>query len=101
MAKTSQVARNDKRKRLAAKYSEKRKTLKAIMKSPNSSPEEVMEAMQQLSAIPRNASPTRVRNRCRLTGRSRSYVGDFEVCRHELRRLVNLGVVVGVRKSSW
>lgn len=101
MAKTSQVARNEKRKKMAAHYAEKRKALKAIIKSPSSSPEEVMEAMHQLQAIPRNASPTRVSSRCRLTGRSRSVIKDFGLCRNEFRRLANIGMIVGVRKSSW
>jgi small subunit ribosomal protein S14 len=101
MAKTSQVARNDKRKRMVAQYAGKRAALKKIINSPESAPEEVQAACLELQAIPRNASPVRVKNRCALTGRARAHLRLFNLCRHEFRRLASLGQIPGVTKSSW
>ncbi len=100
MAKTSQVARNKKRMRKVAHFSERRLELKKIIKKSND-PEEVAEACAALSALPRDASPTRVRGRCELTGRSKGYISFFGLCRNEFRRLAHAGQIPGVKKSSW
>ena len=101
MAKTSQVARQQKRRRTVEKHAEKRKALKAVVNSPRSTDEEKLDAFLALQELPRDASPTRVRNRCRLTGRSRAFIRDFELCRNEFRRLASEGQIPGVTKSSW
>ena len=81
MAKKSSVEKNNRRKLLVAKYAQKRAELKAIVKRASSSMEERLEAQNQLSALPRNSSPVRVRNRCALTGRARGYMGLFKLSR--------------------
>ncbi len=101
MAKLSMVMRNKKRAKLVKKYDAKRRELKEIMRNPNSSQEEVYEAFIKLQKIPRNASPTRYRNRCELTGRGRAVLTKFGLCRNEFRRLAHEGQIVGVTKSSW
>ncbi|MEX0894511.1 MAG: 30S ribosomal protein S14 [Balneolaceae bacterium] len=89
MAKKSWIARNEKRKRTVAKYAEKRRKLKEAGD---------YEALQKL---PRDASPTRVRNRCNLTGRARGYVRQFGVSRIKFRELALSGKIPGIRKASW
>jgi small subunit ribosomal protein S14 len=89
MAKESMKARQRKREALVAKYAEKRATLKA---------EGNYEALQR---IPRNASPVRLRNRCKLTGRPRGYIRTFGICRNQFRMLASDGKIPGVTKSSW
>jgi small subunit ribosomal protein S14 len=101
MAKTCQIARNAKRAALHKKFDERRIEYKKIMKSPSSSPDEVVEAFLKLQKLPRNSSPVRFRNRCLLTGRSRGNLTKFGLCRNEFRRLAHLGQIVGVTKSSW
>lgn len=101
MAKTCQFAREQKRERLRDKYAEKRAELKKIMNDPDADPDVKFDAMRQLQEIPRNASPTRLNNRCSLTGRSRGYLRKFGISRIEFRRLALLGLIPGVSKSSW
>lgn len=101
MAKTSVIVRNEKRAKLAKQYAERRATAKATMKSKTASPEEVVAAYEALQKIPRNASPVRYRNRCKLTGRGRAVLSKFGLCRNEFRRLAHMGQIVGVTKSSW
>lgn len=101
MAKTCQIARNNKRAALIKKYDERRREYKKIMKSPKSSPDEVVDAFAKLQKIPRNASPVRFKSRCLLTGRSRAVYTKFGLCRNEFRRLAHMGQLVGVTKSSW
>lgn len=101
MAKKSSVIKNNKRAALVARYKEKRAALKAKVHNMNLSLEERIEAQQGLQAIPRNACPTRVRNRCALTGRSRGYIGMFGLSRIKFRELALLGVLPGVKKASW
>jgi len=86
--------------RKVAHFAERRAELKKTIKK-SSNPEEIAEACAALSALPRDASPTRVRGRCQLTGRSRGYVSFFGLCRNELRRLAHAGQLPGVKKSSW
>ncbi|RNC83608.1 MAG: 30S ribosomal protein S14 [Balneola sp.] len=89
MAKKSWIARNEKRKRTVEKFAEKRAALKEAGD---------YEALQKL---PRNASPTRVRNRCSITGRSRGYIGRYGISRIKFRELASDGKIPGVRKASW
>ena len=89
MAKESMKARQRKREAMVARYAEKRAKLKA---------EGNYEALQ---AIPRNASPVRLRNRCKLTGKPRGYMRIFGVCRNQFRQLASDGKIPGVTKSSW
>jgi small subunit ribosomal protein S14 len=101
MAKLSSQLRNEKRKRLVARYAEQRGTLKAVIKDQASSQEEKQEAQHRLNALPRNASPVRVRNRCGISGRVRGYLRRFGMSRIDFRLLALKGEIPGVRKSSW
>lgn len=101
MAKTSKIVRNEQRKKMVAKHAAKRATLKAIVNNPNSSIEEVDNAVMQLQKLPRDASPIRVRNRCSQTGRPRAYLRKFGMSRIGLRELALKGQIPGVVKSSW
>lgn len=101
MAKLSSQLRNEKRKQLVAKYAEQRRTLKAVIKDHASSQEEKQEAQRRLNALPRNASPVRVRNRCEISGRVRGYLRRFAMSRIDFRLLALKGEIPGVRKSSW
>ncbi len=101
MAKNSMIAREDKRARAVKKYAAKRAELKAIIKSPNSSDEERYNAQLRLQALPRDASPSRQRNRCRLTGRPHGYYRKFGLSRNKLREAAMRGDVPGLVKASW
>ena len=101
MAKTSSVQKNLRRKNLIEKFAAKRQELKDIMDNPSASVEERYAARFALSALPRNSRPTRFRNRCYLTGRSRAFYRKFGVSRITLRELVSNGLVPGVIKASW
>lgn len=101
MAKISKVVKNEKRKKLVAKYAGKRAELKKIINNPQSSIEEVDAAVVKLQEIPRDASPTRVKNRCSQTGRPRGYLRKFGISRVALRELALKGQIPGVVKSSW
>lgn len=101
MAKISKIVRNEQRKEMVEKYAEKRAELKKIINDPNSTPEQVDEAVIKLQKLPRNASPVRIRNRCSQTGRSRGYLRKFGISRIALRELALQGQIPGVTKSSW
>lgn len=101
MAKTSMVNREIKRQKLAAKYAAKRAELKRIIKSPNSTDEEVGAAVAKLASLPRDASPVRQRNRCNITGRPHGYYRKFGLARNKLREATMRGEVPGLRKASW
>jgi len=101
MAKKSAIEKNKRRARLARKYAAKRARLKAISEDRSRPEEERFMARLQLAELPRNASPTRVRNRCELTGRPRAYYRKFRMSRIALRDLASSGQVPGVTKSSW
>lgn len=101
MAKTSMVEREIRREKLVAKYAEKRAELKAIIKNPETSREERMQAQERLQKMPRNASPVRLRNRCALSGRPRGYYRKFGLARNMLRKAAMRGDVPGLKKSSW
>ena len=101
MAKVSMVNREKKRTKLVSKYAAKRDELRAIVKSANASDEERMEAVRKLQSMPRDASPSRQRNRCRLTGRPHGYYRKFGLCRNKLREAAMRGDIPGLRKASW
>ena len=101
MAKISKVVKNQKRKKMVSQYAERRAELKKIINSPNSSPEQVDEAVMKLQKMPRDASPVRVRNRCSQTGRPRGYLRKFGMSRVTFRELSLQGQIPGVTKSSW
>ena len=101
MAKTSMVERERKRIKTVAKYAKKRAELKAQVKDMNLSAEERLEAQQKLQKLPRNASPSRVQRRCRITGRPHAVYRKFGLCRNKLRETAMRGEVPGLRKASW
>ncbi len=101
MAKRSVVNREEKRRRLIARFAEKRKSLKEIIKNVNATYEERENAQMMLNALPRNSSPVRVQNRCRLTGRPHAYYRKFGLGRNKLREAAMSGDVPGLVKASW
>jgi len=101
MAKQSMIMREAKRAKTVAKYAEKRAALKKASVDMSLSLEERMDAMEKLAALPRNASPVRQRNRCRITGRPHGVYRKFGLSRNMLRELAMTGDVPGLRKASW
>lgn len=101
MAKKSKIAANKKRQAIVERYAERRAKYKADSVNPHLSEEERAEAMAKLHALPRNASPTRVRNRGVNDGRPRGYVGKFGLSRVQFREMALRGELPGVTKSSW
>lgn len=101
MAKISKVVKNNKRKKTVELYAERRAELKKIINNPQSTPEQVDEAIMKLQKQPRDASAVRVRNRCSMTGRPRGFLRKFGTSRVALRELALRGQIPGVVKSSW
>jgi len=101
MAKKNMIEREKKRNRLVEKYAVKRATLKDQLSDLSLSQQERVTLHRELQQLPRNSSPTRLRNRCWLTGRSRGYYRDFGLSRHVLREMAHQGLLPGVTKSSW
>ncbi|MCB5364650.1 30S ribosomal protein S14 [Pusillimonas sp. CC-YST705] len=101
MAKLSLINRDIKRAKLAAKFAAKREALKAIIDDQSKTDEERYQARLQLQQLPRNANPTRQRNRCLVTGRPRGVFSKFGLARHKLREMALRGEVPGVTKASW
>jgi small subunit ribosomal protein S14 len=101
MAKKSMVARDVRRKKAVEKYAAKRAELKKAVSNINLSEEERAVAVVALQKLPRNASPSRMRNRCAMTGRPRGYYRRFGLSRNKLRELMMRGEVPGVVKASW
>tara|TARA_X000000950_G_scaffold165697_1_gene202384 strand:+ start:600 stop:905 length:306 start_codon:yes stop_codon:yes gene_type:complete len=101
MAKKSSVERNNKRKRLATKYATKRATLLRMANDTSLSNEDRFRARLKLSELPRNSAPTRVRNRCGVTGRPRGYYRKLDMSRISMRDLASKGLIPGMVKSSW
>jgi small subunit ribosomal protein S14 len=101
MAKTSSVEKNNRRRKLTARDAAKRKALKAIVMDQSKPLEERFRAQLKLSAMPRNGSKTRIRNRCEVTGRPRAVYRKLGMSRIALRQLGNSGVIPGLVKSSW
>ena len=101
MAQKSMIQREIKRAKLVAKYAEKRAKLKAIIRNVNSTDEERRVAQAKLNAIPRDASPTRQRNRCSITGRPHGVYRKFGLGRNKLREGAMKGEIPGLTKASW
>ena len=101
MAKTCMTERELKRRKTVAKFKLKREALNQIINDSKASTEEKFEARKKLQALPRNASPVRLRNRCALTGRPRGVYSKFGIARGKLRDLIMHGEVPGVIKASW
>lgn len=101
MAKKSMVERELKRTKLVGKYAAKRSQLKAIIQDVNASDEERFEATLKLQQLPRDSSPVRQRNRCRITGRPHGFYNKFGLGRNKLREAAMRGDVPGLKKSSW
>jgi small subunit ribosomal protein S14 len=101
MAKLSSINKNERRKALVKKYASKFAALKATAGDESLDDGERLMARLKMAELPRNANPTRVRNRCATTGRPRGYYRKFGLCRIELRDLANKGMIPGVTKSSW
>jgi small subunit ribosomal protein S14 len=101
MAKTSMVEREKRRAGVAKKYAAKRAKLKEAIRSPRSSPEERAAAVAGLQKLPRDASPSRGRKRCSITGRSRGVYRKFGLGRVKIRETVSRGELPGVSKASW
>jgi len=101
MAKLSSVNKNERRKALVKKTAPKLAKLKAIANDESLDEGERLIARLKMAELPRNGNPTRIRNRCELTGRPRGYYRKFRLARVMLRDLANKGMIPGVTKSSW
>lgn len=101
MAKTNMVEREKRRARTVQKYAAKRAELKEIIRSPKSSPEARAGAQAKLQSQPRDASASRLRNRCAITGRSRGVYRKFGLARVKVREVASRGEIPGLGKASW
>ena len=101
MAKKSMIARETKRAKTTSRFAAKRDALKAVIKNPDSSFEQIEEATLKLQKLPRDASPARKHNRCRVTGRPHGFYRKFGLCRNKLREAAMRGDVPGLVKASW
>ena len=101
MAKLSMINRDVKRVKTAEKFAAKRAALKAIIEDSSKTDEERYEARLKMQQLPRNASPTRQRNRCVITGRARGVFRKFGLGRMKLRELAMQGEIPGMTKASW
>jgi small subunit ribosomal protein S14 len=101
MAKTSSVEKNNRRRKLVARFAAKRKALKATVMNHGLPIEERFRAQLKLATLPRNSAAVRVRNRCEVTGRPRAYYRKLKMSRVALRDLGNNGLIPGLVKSSW
>ena len=101
MAKKSAVNRNEMVKKLVAQYASKREALKATANDESLPLEERFDARLKLAKLPRNSNPTRIRNRCEITGRPRAFYRKMKMSRIALRKLGNEGQIPGLTKASW
>jgi len=101
MAKLSLINREKKREALVEKFSAKRSKMKLQLQDTTLSEQEKFELRLKLQALPRNANPTRLRNRCALTGRPRGFFRRFGLCRNKIREIAMCGEIPGVTKASW
>ncbi|MGA2017553.1 MAG: 30S ribosomal protein S14 [Opitutaceae bacterium] len=101
MPKTSEIQRNEKRKRLVEKYAKVRAELKAILANPATTDVQFFAAQTKLQRLPKNSSRIRIRNRCSMSGRPRGYKRKFGVSRIQFRELALSGKIPGIIKSSW
>lgn len=101
MAKKSMIMREHKRAKLVKRYAKKRAALKTIVRDLNASDEERQAAQTRLNAMPRDASPSRKRNRCAITGRPHGVYRKFGLGRNKLREAAMRGEIPGLTKASW
>lgn len=101
MAKTSAIYRDKKRRKMVARFAERRAELKQAVKDESLPMEERFQASLKLAELPRNSSKVRIRNRCEVTGRPRAYYRKLKVSRIALRELGSAGLIPGLVKSSW
>jgi len=101
MAKKSAIEKNARRAKLAKQFAARRARLKAVARDREAAPEDRFAAQLKLAELPRNGSPTRVRNRCAMTGRPRGYYRKFRLSRISVRELASSGQIPGMVKSSW
>ncbi|MFD1008179.1 30S ribosomal protein S14 [Oceanisphaera ostreae] len=101
MAKQSMKAREVKRAKLVEKYSTKRQALKTLISSVHTSEEDRWDAVLKLQQLPRDASPSRQRNRCNITGRPHGFLRKFGLSRIKVRELMMKGEIPGLKKASW
>ena len=101
MAKKSKVVKNERIKKIVARYAERRSELRAAVVDRTRAPEDRANARLELSKLPLNSLASRYRNRCALTGRPRSYIRYFGISRIKFRELALQGKLPGVRKASW
>jgi small subunit ribosomal protein S14 len=101
MAKTNMVEREKRRAKIAKKYAAKRVQLKELIRSPRTSADDRAAAQVKLQSLPRDASPSRQRKRCAITGRSRGVYRKFGLSRVKIREVANRGEIPGLAKASW
>ena len=101
MAKKGAIEKNKRRTRLVAQKADKRARLRAVAKNDDLPPEDRFAARLKLAEMPRNSSPTRLRNRCELSGRPRAFYRRFKISRVALRELGSQGLIPGLVQSSW
>jgi len=101
MAKKSSVEKNNRRIRRSKQYAKRWERLREVARDKSAPAEERFDAQLRMAELPRNTNPTRIRNRCELTGRSRAVYRRFKLCRVALRDLASVGLIPGVTKSSW
>ena len=101
MAKLSMINKNERREKLSKSLSSKRSLLLKVARNRSADPNEIFSANLKLAKLPRNGNPTRIRNRCMLTGRPHGFYRRFKLSRIALRQLASQGLLPGVRKSSW
>jgi small subunit ribosomal protein S14 len=101
MAKKSSVEKNNRRIRRSKQYAKRWERLRDVARDKTIPAEERFDAQLRMAELPRNSNPTRIRNRCELTGRSRAVYRRFKLCRIALRDLASVGLIPGVTKSSW
>jgi len=101
MSKLSLINRQEKREKLVAKYAKRRTALQSVIDNQKVSDEDRYAARLKLQELPRNANPTRLRNRCALTGRPRGYFRKFGLGRNKLREYAMRGEIPGIVKASW
>lgn len=100
MAKKSMIARERKREKMVARYAAKREALIEQFESAENQ-QDKLDLHRKIQQLPRNSAPTRLHNRCWMTGRPRGYYRDFGLCRNMLRDMAHKGLLPGVVKSSW
>ena len=101
MAKKSSIEKNNRRRRMAKKFSGRRARLKAIARDRNLPTEDRFAATLKLAELPRNSAPSRIHNRCEVTGRPKAYYRKLRMSRIALRDLGSKGLIPGLVKSSW